>query len=296
VAEAKSLLATPTGQETVRQFFREWSGYTRVQDVVKTTATGFDAVAPQMTEETRRFIDDVIWNQGGSVKTLLTANTTVINGGLAQFYGFGAPGADYATVTRPAEWSIGLLAQGSVLAGNAQSNSSSPTLRGLTVYERLFCNERPTPPANVPRIEEPQLGAKTTRERFEDSHVSDPTCDSCLRYFDPIGFAFEHFDEVGRYRATEGGLAIDATGAAISPEDESVLMTFDGLTDLATQAAADPGVTDCVSGLIAAYLFAGGGGVACLAEEARAGLASDEFGLAEYLAQVAAAPHFTRRR
>jgi hypothetical protein len=72
-------------------------------------------------------------------------------------------------------------------------------------------------------------------------------------------------------------------------------MTFDGAQDLATQLANDPDVTDCVSGLMSEYVYAGGGGVSCLAETAREGLAKSQFGLVEYLSQLATERHFTER-
>ena len=73
-------------------------------------------------------------------------------------------------------------------------------------------------------------------------------------------------------------------------------VTFDGLTDLSQTLAELPEVTDCVSGLTAAYVFGGAGGQSCLAEEARTALAEGEIGMVEFLAQLAAAPHFDTRQ
>ena len=107
-------------------------------------------------------------------------------------------------------------------------------------------------------------------------------------------FGFEHFDEIGRYRADETGLPIDTTGYALDANGNKS-MTFDGATDLATKLASDPDVTACVSGLMSEYVYAGGGGVSCLAETARAALAKGQFGLVEYLAQLSTEPQFSQR-
>jgi hypothetical protein len=142
----------------------------------------------------------------------------------------------------------------------------------------------------------PADAAQTTRERFEKLHVSSAFCKSCHGQFDPIGFGFEHFDEVGRYRATENGIAIDATGKVTHVDDHGnpvTVISFDGLTDLATQAAALPAVTDCVSGYLTTYAY--GGVFDCPAEEQRGALAEGKYGIVEYLVQIAGAPHFTTR-
>ncbi|HEY1536689.1 MAG TPA: DUF1588 domain-containing protein, partial [Polyangiaceae bacterium] len=223
-----------------------------------------------------------------------TAPYTFLDAKLATYYGYGAQSAAFARADRPASWGIGLLAQGSLLAANAHADATSPTWRGLLVFQKMFCNTKPKPPASVPSIAPPAPGMTTTRQRYETSHIANPTCSACHTQWDPIGFAFEHFDEVGRYRADEGGLAIDTTGYALDSTGKKTL-TFNGATDLATQLASDPVVTDCVSGLMSEYVYAGGGGVGCLAETARAALAKGQFGLLEYLAQLSTEPQFSGR-
>jgi hypothetical protein len=299
VIESRKLQQTDRGQEAVREFFREWLSYRTVVDKVKTTTKDFDLVKGPMAEETRRFLDQVVFTKNGGVRELLTAPYTVVNGGLASFYGIGGAIVDYQVVDRPANMSVGLLAQASILAGNAQADRSSPTKRGLLVFEKLFCNERPKPPAMVPPLEmrAPPDPTKTTRERFEKQHANQAPCNGCHVQFDPIGFGFEHFDEVGRYRANENGNAIDATGKNIpidpSAGDASPKITFDGLTDLANKLADLPEVTDCVSGFVSIYAF--GGVFDCPAEEQRHALADGTIGVREYMAQLAGTAHFVRR-
>jgi hypothetical protein len=182
------------------------------------------------------------------------------------------------------------------LAGSAHSDASSPTLRGLVVYERLLCHQRIKPPPGIPTLESPTPGVTTTRQRYEVSHGGKPGCAACHQYFDPIGYGFEHFDEAGRYRENEQSLAIDASGKVLSSPDGKEVFVFNGLDDLTTQLAGQQDVADCVSGLAAAYAFAGAGGRACLAEEARAKFAKGELGVLDYYAELAAAPSVVERR
>jgi hypothetical protein len=296
VAKAKELLGTANGQEQLHQFLAEWSGYGRIASKTKTTVVNFDALRDSMLQETKLFMNEAVVTRKGGVKELLTASYTFVDSSLAALYGFGAAsGSDFAQVQRPAGQGLGLLAQGSILAGSAHSDASSPTLRGLVVYEKLLCHQKPKPPPNIPAIEAPMTGGKTTRQRYESAHGASPNCKACHQFFDPIGFGFEHFDEAGRYRADENGSPLDTTGQVLSYPDGATAFELSGLEDLASKLADRAEVSDCVSGLAAAYAFAGGGGRTCLAEEARSAFARGELGVLDYFAQLAAAPSFTER-
>jgi len=296
IAKAKELLATPAGREQLHQFLAEWSGYGKVASKTKTTVVNFEALRTSMQQETKLFFDEAVVNRKGGVRELLTADYTFVDSSLSALYGFGAAiGSDFAQVARPAGQGLGLLAQGSMLSGSAHADASSPTLRGLVVYERLLCHQKPPVPPNVAAIGAATPGAKTTRERYEIAHRSSPTCVSCHQFFDPIGFGLEHFDEAGRYRADEGGLTIDATGQALAYPATNVVFSFDGEDDLAQKLAARPEVADCVSGLAAAYAFAGAGGRTCLAEDARAAFARGDLGVLDYFAELSGSPSFVER-
>jgi hypothetical protein len=289
-------MATPSGHEQLQQFLLEWSGFARVESKSKTNVAGFDTAKVSMLQETQMFFEEALYQRNGGIKELLTANYTFVDSTLAGLYGFGAAASGFAQVTRPAGQGIGLLAQGSMLAGAAHPDASSPTLRGLVVFERLLCHQKPKPPANVAAISSPMPGAKTTRERYEVAHRVSPTCVACHQFYDPVGFAFEHFDEAGRYRADESGLPIDAHGDDLAYPDTTVAFSFDGQEDLVQKLAARPEVSDCVSGLAAAYAFAGAGGRTCLAEDARASFANGTLGLIDYFANLAASPSFVTRQ
>jgi hypothetical protein len=186
-----------------------------------------------------------------------------------------------------------VLAQGSLIAAHSHETASSPTLRGLLVYERLLCGARPQVPPNVPTLVAASPGVKTTRQRYEQQHMAaGPACPTCHKLFDPIGFAFEHYDEAGRYRETEGALPIDSSGTLTSQGQQ--LFSFNGLDDLATQLATQELVGRCVSGYVSAYAFANG--VGCLGEARRADFIAGKLGLLDYFASLAAEPSFTTRQ
>jgi hypothetical protein len=193
-------------------------------------------------------------------------------------------------VPRPAGHGVGLLAQGSVLATLSQPNGSSPTKRGLWIYKHLLCNDVPPVPPNIPTLGAPQPGQRTTRQRYEEDHAQG-SCQNCHGRWDPIGFGFEHFDEAGRYRETEGGLAIDTSSHV--PQNGQDLFTFDGEEDLMAKLVEEPLVHECMSQYLATYAF--GENVSCGAETRRAEFVGGTLGFIDYLASLAAEPQFTER-
>ncbi|MEP7049240.1 MAG: DUF1588 domain-containing protein [Pseudomonadota bacterium] len=291
-AQAKALLETDAGKATLQHFFESYLDYPRVVSIERSGIAQFATVRSAMVEETRHFIDQVVIQNHGGLKELLTANTSYPSQALAAYYGFPAPSADYAPVERGSGRGLGILAQGSVLASRAQPNGSSPTQRGLLVFSRLLCSTKPSPPPNVPPIPTPAPGAQTTRQRYEDSHAKSPVCNSCHKLFDPIGFGFEHFDEGGRYRETESGLPIN-TVSNVPKLDGNALFQFQDQESLAQGLAQQPVVYQCFAAHLATYAY--GTGEACLGATRVPDLTAGTLGIADYYAALAAEPHFTRR-
>ncbi|MBV9950266.1 MAG: DUF1588 domain-containing protein [Myxococcales bacterium] len=292
VAAAKSLLATDAGKQALQHFFDGYLAYTRITSVQKPNIQGFAGLGNDMLNETRAFIDDVVFQKGGGLKELLTAPTTNPSQRLAQYYGFPAPSQDYGEITRPSGRGLGILAQASFLATHANANASSPTQRGLFPYLRLFCHQKLMPPDNVPAIGSPQPGVLTTRQRYENVHAAMTPCSTCHKHWDPIGFGFEHFDEGGRYRDTESGLTIDSS-SDVPNDDLTPLFTFKDEETLVTGLAQQPAVYDCFTGYLATYAF--GTSESCLGAAEVSGLKSGTVGIADSFAKLVAEPHFTTR-
>ena len=175
--------------------------------------------------------------------------------------GFPTPASDYASVTRPAATGIGVLAQGAFLSGHAGSDTSSPTKRGLFTYYKLFCKPHLMPPPNVPPLDTTTVmtGINTTRDRYEKLHAAG-SCASCHTQFDPLGFAFEHFDEGGRYRAKEKTFDINSSGTITAPDGS--MINFTDEQGLMTAVANQPIIHECMSAYLAAYAY--GSDEACL--------------------------------
>ncbi len=212
--EAKRLLGDARARDILGIFALQWLGVERVLTADKSTAlfpTYDEAERRAMAEETRRFVTHVVFDGTGKYDELLLGGYTFANDDLASLYGLaGGLGASHVKVDQPAERRAGLLGHGSVLASYAHSDQSSSIRRGLFVREFLLCQEFGQPPANAGGVPDIDPNA-TTRERFAQ-HSSDPSCNSCHQYIDGVGFGFERFDAVGRYRETENGKPVDAAG------------------------------------------------------------------------------------
>jgi hypothetical protein len=105
----------------------------------------------------------------------------------------------------------GLLGAGATMGVSAYPRRSSPVLRGAWVLDKFLGVELPPPPPDIPKLDEsPTAAAETTLRKRLEQHRADPTCATCHDRIDPIGFALENFDEMGRWRDSDAGGEIDA--------------------------------------------------------------------------------------
>ena len=292
VGLAQQLLATDGGKLTLQQFFEAYTGYPQVASVERTNVANFAALRNDMVQETRAFINDVVLQNKGGLKELLTATTTNPSRALAIYYGFPTPASDYAAVTRSSGRGIGLLAQGSILASHALPTSSSPTRRGLLVFSRLLCETKRAPPPDVPPPPPPAPGVVTTRQRYEKQHAASGGCAFCHKLFDPIGFGFEQFDEGGAYRATDGALPINTVSNVPKP-DATPLFQFQDQETLAEGLAEQETVYQCFAAYLATYAF--GTADSCLGSSRVPEFKAGTLKIADFFAALAAEPHFAKR-
>jgi hypothetical protein len=120
-------------------------------------------------------------------------------------YGFAPPENDFERVSFPADSDRGgILGQAAFLAATSKPAETSPTARGIFVREQLLCQQVPNPPPGInATLPEPEpTRPQTTRERLA-AHVANPSCASCHKFIDPIGFGLEAFDAIGRRRDKE---------------------------------------------------------------------------------------------
>ncbi len=172
-----------------------------------------DNLRQAMREETELFFNSIM-REDRSVMDLLNADYTFVNERLARHYGIpNVYGSRFRRVPVPNEGRRGLLGQASILTVTSYPNRTSPVERGKWILTNLLGVPPQPPPPNIPPLPESGIDGKTAslRERME-RHRANPVCAGCHRAMDPIGFAMENYDGIGRWRAREDGQPIDASG------------------------------------------------------------------------------------
>jgi hypothetical protein len=245
-AQLTRMLADPKGLSFVQRFLQGWTQLASIDGLVKDatlypewSAQGSTLEASEKAQA-QAFFDDLVKNQGGKLDSFLTSQTVFVNKDLASFYGSSSSDANFSPQSYPQ--ASGVLSLPAMLSIQAKPDESWPIYRGKFVREELFCQDLPAPPPNVPKPPDVQPGV-STRERLTE-HETDPTCASCHSMMDPIGFGFEAFDAIGRYRTSDGNQPVDTSGS-ISMSD--VDGTFNGVIELGQKLASSETVRECVS-------------------------------------------------
>lgn len=215
--QVRRMLADPRSKALVENFAAQWL-YLRNVRLARPDENAFpefdETLREAMEQETAMFVESNL-REDRSVLDLLDANYTYLNERLARHYGIShVYGSHFRRVPVTDEMRKGLLGQASVLTVTSYSARTAPTIRGKWVLDNLMGTPPPPPPPNVPSLKEENVRdgrVLTMRERL-DQHRTNPVCASCHSRMDPLGFALENFDALGRWRSTEGGAPVDNTG------------------------------------------------------------------------------------
>jgi hypothetical protein len=240
------MLQDPRGVKLVNRFLAAWTHVGGVDNLVKNPDTypQFQSASfrQSLKDQAAAFFDDLLNQQGGKLDALFKSPTAFYNKDLGAYYG--VTGTDTFQSVQKTDGTVsGILTLPAVLAVQGKPNESSPIYRGRFVREALLCQQLPSPPANIPAAPEVTPGV-STRERLAEHEVN-PTCAGCHQLLDPIGFGFENFDTLGRYRTEDGGKPVDASGKLVSTRD--IDGPFNGIVELATKLAASSEVKECVT-------------------------------------------------
>jgi Protein of unknown function (DUF1592)/Protein of unknown function (DUF1588)/Protein of unknown function (DUF1585)/Protein of unknown function (DUF1595) len=214
--QVRRMLADERSNALVSNFAGQWLHLRNVR-TVQPNSDEFpdfdDNLRQAFRRETELLVESLI-RDDRNVLDLLRADYTFVNERLARHYGIpGIYGSRFRRVSVTDEARRGLLGHGSVLSVTSHAERTSPVLRGKWVLENLLGLPVPPPPGDVPQLQAAGEGEKprTLREQMALHRVS-PTCASCHKVMDPVGFALENFDVVGAWRTEEPGGPIDASG------------------------------------------------------------------------------------
>lgn len=214
-AQVDRMLGDRRANRFARRFTAQWlalGGLASLDFDHERFPTWSAALAEDAQRETELFFGAAV-AENLPVQALVEADFTFLNERLARHYGVpGVKGPHFRRIKLGESPRGGLLGHASILALTSNPTRTSPVKRGKWVLETLLGEEVPPPPPGVPDFDEAKVGrAQTMREQLA-KHRESPNCAVCHDRMDPLGFAFERFDAVGRYRTDESGVPIDASG------------------------------------------------------------------------------------
>jgi hypothetical protein len=227
-AQVRRMLRDPRSRALVENFAGQWLELRKLE-AVKPDRDRFpefdNYLRMSMRQETERFFAHLI-REDRSIFDFIDADYTFVNERLARFYGIpGVWGAHFRKVpltggsgpggapAHSAGTRGGVLTQASVLTVSSYATRTSPVLRGKWILENVLNAPPPPPPPGVPNLDEAKAAQAASLRQQLEAHRTDPTCASCHARMDPLGFALENFDAIGRWRAEDAGAPIDASAS-----------------------------------------------------------------------------------
>jgi hypothetical protein len=249
--QARRMLSDPRAQDAVLGFSRQWLDLDKVLTSPKDAATypsWSDAVATSVRKEADELIREAVFGTGdGKLRTIMTTTTTHADANVAALYGIPAPANDWDLVTLPSTQRAGVVTQAAFLASRAHEVYPSPVLRGVFVLDKFLCMAPPPPGGAVvttpPAPADPSSTPTTNRQRYAE-HTANPACQGCHRAIDPIGFGFEGYDAIGKFRTMDNGYPVDDSGTLSTVNAGG---DYHGAVQLASLLADAPAVRDCVA-------------------------------------------------
>jgi hypothetical protein len=239
---AGTMLSDPRGQAMLDDFVLQWLEIADISRISRDDTAFTPALRDAMAREITLVFENAVANPGTSFGQLLTSNASFINRDLASLYGATAPATDFAAAQLP-DNRRGILTRAAFLAVNAHPQTPSQVLRGKAVREQLLCDRIPAPPAGVER--NIPVGSNQTTQEAIDAHTSNPSCSNCHQWLDPIGYAFNAYDKIGRYQDMENGMTVNVKGQINKGPMSPVTGMFSGAYELEQLLSTTEWVQQC---------------------------------------------------
>jgi hypothetical protein len=240
--EARRMIEHDHGTRAVKNFFGQWAKLRDLPLIERDEAIFPGETPALMQEELDRYVEDV-FRATGTWKAMMTEPATFLNEELASYYGIEGVTGDWQRVELDPARYPGILTRGGLLAVLGHPDQPSPVLRGKFIREQIFCDPPPPPPCDADTTLPPIDPEATARQQLEQKTSGD-ACIGCHSFLNPPGFAFDHFDQVGKWRETDHGLEIDTTGDLVMTDVDG---EFEGHVDLIERFAESAEAESCMT-------------------------------------------------
>ncbi len=251
--QAERLLGTAKAGPQFAHFGMQWLHVDDVANLQRdmTLYPQFNsAIGTAMKTELETFLKEIFLKPGYKIADVFNPGFSFLNGPLASYYGVSGVSGDQFVKVATGPQRGGVLHMGAINTTLATVKESHPIHRGLLVRRNLLCQDFAPPPPNVGEVE-PLDPNKPTRQRFA-AHTNNENCQSCHQYIDNIGFGFENYDAVGRFRTLEGNnIPVDASGsisglAVMTESDSYTFADLRGLSGVLATSGAEA-TSKCVT-------------------------------------------------
>ena len=215
-SQVRRMLADRRSSSLVENFAAQWLHLRNLESFTPDLRL-FPDFDDNLREAFRRETElhfEALLREDRTVLDLIKTDHTFLNERLAKHYGIpNVYGSRFLRVALDSESRRGgLLRQGSILTVTSYATRTSPVIRGHWLLGNLLGTPPPPPPANIPNLKENTVSETLPMRARLSAHRANAACASCHDLMDPVGFALENFDAIGRWRLTENGLPIDASG------------------------------------------------------------------------------------
>jgi mono/diheme cytochrome c family protein len=214
--QVRRMLADPKSKALVDNFAGQWLHLRNVaswRPDPQKFAQFDDPLRAALQRETELFFRYII-REDRPVVELIDADYSFLNERLARHYGIeGVKGSYFRRVALNGAERGGILTHGSILTVTSYPTRTSPVVRGKWILENLLGAPPPPPPPDVPVLAETAAGSAKDLRAALEKHRENAACASCHSRLDPLGFALENYDAIGRYRTKEGDAEIDASSS-----------------------------------------------------------------------------------
>jgi len=295
--QVQRMLRDPKAKAMIDNFALQWLQLRRLErhePDPKLYPEYDEQLAESMIDEARWFFASIVREDRGILE-LLDADYTFVNDRLAKHYGIdGVEGDKMQRVALNDRRRGGVLTMAAVLTVTSNPTHTNPVLRGKWVLDQILDDPPPPPPPDVPAFEEtsPEDTSLTLRQRMQQ-HSADATCASCHERMDPLGFALENFDGLGRWRDTDNNNPIDASG--VLPDGRK----FTGPVELKSILQGDrERFAECLAEKMLTYAL--GRPLEyfdkCAVDDITAALAADDYRMSTLITQIVLSEPFRNRR
>ena len=218
----------------LRQFLLLWLKVDEVPDIVKNPVhfPGFNAATvSDLRTSLELFLQNTAWTDASDYRDVMLSDKQFLNGRLAQLYGVSlAPDAPFQEVPLDPGQRAGVITHPYLLSRFAYYDGSSPIHRGVLIERNLLGRTLSPPPANFVPLTAAAHPGLTTRERVT-LQTTPEFCNKCHGIINPLGFALEGFDAIGKLRSSENGKPVDASGSYRARS--GTVVKFSGAKELA---------------------------------------------------------------